>query len=238
MLNRYFVFAFSLWASTASAQEFLTEQGAPGKQNYLFSVRSAEDLSHSADAKSQGQSTRLIEGSVFLPVIQTEDSTYGLTARANRLTLREITSQPQSNFSLPENLYEAQYGARWSYKDAESNTWGASASVGSASNKPFEGDDVTIVNALVTKKINADENSSWVYLLAYSNNRSFLNNIPLPGFAYIFMDPSKARGGAIGIPFFSYWWRSQKLTASTFVIVPSSVRAQAGYMLWGKQRSL
>lgn len=234
LLSRLFVFFYSslFCASVAPAQDFLIEQGQPGKQNYVFALKSAEDLSHSDDAKSRGQSTKLIEGSAFLPVIQTEDSTYGLTARAHKLALRGIKST--ANIIVPENLYEAQYGVRWAYQDADANAWGAGASVGTASDKPFEGSDVTIVNALVTRKIKADENSSWIYLLAYSNNRSFLNNIPLPGFAYLFMEPNKSSGGAVGVPFFSYWWRpTPKFSASTFYIFPSVVRAQAGYMLWG-----
>lgn len=66
------------------------------------------------------------------------------------------------------------------------------------------------------------------------NNRTFLNNIPLPGFAYTFMEEDKTSGGVIGLPFVSYWWRpTERLFISALYFAPAKLNLQAGYMLWG-----
>ena len=61
--------------------------------------------------------------------------------------------------------------------------WGAGASVGSASDVPFHSIHETIFSAAARYEIPSKERNSWVFLLNYSNNRTFLNNVPLPGVA-------------------------------------------------------
>lgn len=72
-------------------------------------------------------------------------------------------------------------------------------SYGSASDRPFQNGRDGALGATVIKKTSA----KWMWLVNYSNNRPFLNNIPLPGFVY-FHTISRERALILGFPFV-YW---------------------------------
>lgn len=49
--------------------------------------------------------------------------------------------------------------------------------------------------------------NSWLFSLNYSNNRTYFDNVPLPGVAYIIHDPEDRLDAVIGFPFLSARWR-------------------------------
>ncbi|WP_408096294.1 hypothetical protein ACJVC5_14730 [Peredibacter sp. HCB2-198] len=74
-----------------------------------------------------------------------------------------------------------------------------SLSYGSASDRPFKSNRDNTLNANYIQKFSP----KWFGLLNYSNNRTFLNNIPLPGFFYV-KEMTAERGMIIGFPIFYY----------------------------------
>ncbi|HLT22458.1 MAG TPA: hypothetical protein VKZ84_03410 [Bacteriovoracaceae bacterium] len=74
--------------------------------------------------------------------------------------------------------------------------WFANVSYGSASDRPFKNADDDTISANYIRKTS----DRWVMVVNYSNNRSFLNNIPLPGFFYI-KDMTRQKTTIIGFPF-------------------------------------
>jgi hypothetical protein len=169
---------------------------------------------------------------LFVPVYQAEDTTYGLTAKADHFKVDR--NDKSSNFVSVEELASYQYGFGWSHAEEDKSTWAVTGSYGSASDKPFDGADVSAFDATLIRKFETSPTTSWTLFLNYSNNRSILNNIPLPGFAYTFTNQNKTSGGAIGLPFFSYWVRpTEKFFASAVIFIPSFMQVQAGYMIWG-----
>lgn len=224
-----------LFGHQALAQDFLSASTKPGAHPYRFGFKHSEGFlfSENADSEQSKQTaSKQQEAFAYIPFYQNEDTTYALSAKTQNLSFNSIADQ--GNFVAPQKLSDRHFGLSWSQQTEQEQVWGLALSYGSASDKPFSGSDVSTIGATLTKQQPASENANWIYLLSYSNNRTILNGIPLPGFAYTFTSATKTSGGAIGIPFFSYWMApSPKLFASFFVLLPSVARMQAGYMLWG-----
>jgi hypothetical protein len=108
---------------------------------------------------------------------------------------------PQSGFAVPTKLWDMQAGANYSCRLGDRRGWGVGGGVGSASDVPFHSIHETNLSLAARYELPSRELNSWVFLLNYSNNRTFLNNIPLPGFAYVIREPDKGLTAAVGFPF-------------------------------------
>lgn len=94
------------------------------------------------------------------------------------------------------NFYNIQFGGSYRHYFKDDKSLGLMASFGSSSDKPFKnGRDGT---ALINSTYQLSE--KWVLLGNYSNNRAFLNNVPLPGFVYI-SEQSRETTTMLGFPF-------------------------------------
>ena len=94
------------------------------------------------------------------------------------------------------NFYNIQFGASYRHYFENEKSLGIMASLGSSSDEPFKnGRDGTI---LVNSTYQLNE--KWVILGNYSNNRTFLNNIPIPGFIYV-QKQSREETVMLGFPF-------------------------------------
>ena len=74
-----------------------------------------------------------------------------------------------------------------------------SISYGSASDRPFKSNRDNTISANYIQRFS----SKWFGIANYSNNRTFLNNVPLPGFLYV-KEMTRERSMIIGFPIF-YW---------------------------------
>lgn len=227
------VLSFSL---NSTAQDFSADfMSSPGKYKNKINLKQSYDFlfqSNGDSEESKKNASKQFDGSLSIPVYQLDKTTLALTAKAQALNFNDVTNT--TNVKTVYNLYDYQYGITWATEEENKNTWSAQLSYGSASDKPFDSSDVSTFGATLTRKSVIDENSSWLFLLNYSNNRSFLNGIPLPGVAYSFTNAEKTNGGVLGIPFISYWYRpDQKIFASVFYLFPITLKAQAGYLFFG-----
>ena len=94
------------------------------------------------------------------------------------------------------NFYNIQFGGSYRHYFEDGKSLGVIASFGSSSDKPFKnGSDGTV---LINSTYQLNE--KWVILGNYSNNRTFLNNIPLPGFIYV-QEQSRHETVMLGFPF-------------------------------------
>ena len=108
---------------------------------------------------------------------------------------------PQTNFVVPTKLWDMQAGANYSRQLGDRRGWGVGGGVGSASDVPFHSIHETDLSLAARYELPSRERNSWILLLNYSNNRTFLNNVPLPGFAYVIREPDKGLTAVIGFPF-------------------------------------
>ena len=131
--------------------------------------------------------------------------------------------------SLLRDFYDAQASVGYRHRMSEDNFWSASLSYGSASDRPFQnGRDGTISFNYLQKF-----NSEWFGIINYSNNRSFLNNIPLPGFFYV-NELGREKALILGFPII-YWMRPirKHMSFRYFGILPWTHRFKLLYTKWG-----
>jgi hypothetical protein len=93
--------------------------------------------------------------------------------------------------------------------DDKGRSLSMSLSYGSASDNSFGREKDSAVNLTAVYSLARGEKSQWLLVANYSNNRAFLNNIPLPSVFYLYM-PSKKFIATIGFPFVSVNWMDYK----------------------------
>ncbi len=161
-----------------------------------------------------------------LPIPLSKKAGLTLSGRAQRYNAKP-------NSAVLPDLHEFQLGLTYARELAPRKLWTLGSTFGSASDKPFKDASVNVVTATATYSYPTSEMSSWTFLLNYSNNRTFLNNIPLLGFAYTYA-PSRALRTTFGLPFASIYWRfADRWSLLLFYLVPRVAKAQIGYSIAG-----
>jgi len=161
-----------------------------------------------------------------IPFYKSERDTFTFQSRANRLDV----APDQGEF---EDLYDVQFALNYTRTFEDKKSLSFIPAFGSASNKPFKSFDVDTVSFTSTYSFPSSEASTWMFLLNYSNNRPFLNNIPLPGFAYTYA-PHKGFRLTLGAPFASIFYQfDEHWSFLGFIIAPWVAKAQFGYTIVG-----
>jgi hypothetical protein len=132
------------------------------------------------------------------------------------------------------DYYNIKFGMSYNTMLENNETLTFGFNYGSASDKPFQDSTVNTIDATATYSFQAEnENDRWFWLLNYSNNRSFLNNLPLPGFAYMY-SPSKEFRAVFGIPFATFNWKFEDpWTWNFFVLATNQIKSTLSYSLGG-----
>lgn len=107
---------------------------------------------------------------------------------------------PDSGVLVDDLLQDVELGLGCRGARAD-DIYGCFASIGSASDRPFDSLDETSLMLNAFYKLARNPASAWMLMLNYSNRRSFLPNIPLPGAAYVY-NPDRRTVIIAGMPFF------------------------------------
>jgi hypothetical protein len=163
-----------------------------------------EHESMSAPSTAPGLTVQEQRGSLNLPFYDGVESDVAFLARAQRTEVGKRLHFNKTGIDIPDEFGAADFGFAWSDEDMFGNRNGLSATLGNAGTRLVSGDRPPIVAATFTmerKKVG----HSWIYFLAYSNNRTILNNIPIPGFAYAIN--AREYTAVFGLPFVFANWR-------------------------------
>jgi len=128
-------------------------------------------------------------------ILENERDTLFLNTRYQKLDFSERSS-------LLDDYYDMQFGIQWRRNIEENRFYSVTASYGSSSNKPFASSDVTTFSSNFIYQFN----SKWFGILNYSNNRNFLNNIPIPSFLYLH---TMSRNEVLVLGFPVIFWKTQ-----------------------------
>jgi hypothetical protein len=182
-----------------------------------------EDRARYSDVEEVGDRGPFLwrqEADVSQTVYRSTPDAWTVNGRAGELELGSgSVTIPQSGVVVPEKLWLLQGGAGYSHEIGDRRRWGASAALGSASDRPFLTWRDDEAQASVYYQMPSRERNSWIFLLNYSNNRPFANNVPIPGFAYVIDDPAHRLDAVIGFPFLHVRWRPNEnwtMSASLF----------------------
>ncbi|MEZ0392094.1 MAG: hypothetical protein ACAH59_07770 [Pseudobdellovibrionaceae bacterium] len=177
-----------LISSTASAQEMMGDFLNPQPPSWLLRI-----TGESAEPFSQQKAF------VAAPVNTNATDPAQVFWKWSQLNL-EPDQRLNNGQKLPQHLYSSEYGVGYKHVADESLFWGISASLGSTGDEVFSSRAKTVVSGTYFYSQSKDPTSRWLWLLNYSNNRTFANEIPIPGVAYIYR-PSADFTGVFGFPF-------------------------------------
>jgi hypothetical protein len=172
--------------------------------------------------------------SLSIPITQDAEREWSLSASQGIHDVDTRACLPLTGECFPDTLQDISVGLTNRRSLEGRRIVGGNISVGSASDKPFEGMDETTVRATAFLRIPHRETNAWFLFVSYSNNREFLNHIPLPGFAYWYA-PSRRFSVILGIPFVTLTMRptdDTSLSLSYFAI--HTVRGSATYQILKK----
>lgn len=198
MLPLYLLICLFFAALPASAQDFFADLAGPA--NMPMSILRFSGSDEPAITGDRDQS-HFSQQKFFIstPINYVPTDAANMSWKWSQLNIGKGLSLPSGKV-LPSELYESEYGLSYKHSDHDAHFWGFSTSFGSASDKTFSSKDNSTLNANIFYSQSTDPVGRWIWLVNYSNNRSFANEVPLPGFAYIYK-PSKDFFGIFGFPF-------------------------------------
>ncbi|MFA6091970.1 MAG: hypothetical protein WCU88_05040 [Elusimicrobiota bacterium] len=168
-------------------------------------------------------------------VLRSSSDTWSLSGRAGELELSRSPVVTQTGLIVPAKLWDLQAGGAFSRRTGDRRAWGVNSGLGSASDEPFHSIRETEVKAAAYRELPSRERNSWMLFLSYSNNRSFLNNVPFPGAAYVFREPIKGLQAAVGFPFASASYQPGKDWRASFSIFgPTNISIEGARRLFSE----
>lgn len=210
-------------SSSAAFDSFVFGDDAP----FLFST----EHQHTAAPKSPlSLNVEEQKAALSIPLYRTKASSYSIIATSHRTELSESLQFSGRNVSLPKEFQSNQVGLAWKSKGNSGNRYGLAAAYGRAGSGFWSGDGRAVVNLNASMEYPLANGNSWVFFLNYSNNRSTLNNIPIPGVGYSINGPSSRL--FLGLPFAFFFYRSGLLSLNVFAS-PFSASADLGLRTWG-----
>jgi hypothetical protein len=172
--------------------------------------------------------------SLSIPIAQDSEREWSVSATQGIHDVDTRACLPNTGECFPDTLQDISVGLTHRRLVKGRRIVGGNLSVGSASDKPFEGMDETTVRATAFLRIPHKGTNAWFLFVSYSNNREFLNHVPLPGCAYWYA-PSRRFYLILGIPFLTLTMRPTddiSLSLSYFAI--HTVRGSAKYQILEK----
>jgi len=184
------------------------------------------------DEMVPGQSTHLgyvqQDLSASCPLWQDCVNEWSVSANVRSELFHTLAILPDTQQPFPQDLWSIRFGT--TYRHEFANDWiaGGSVSVGSASDRPFNGlEEMTIgLNGFV--RIPQGENNAWLFTLSYSTTSEL--PIPIPGVAFVWQ-PSDSFRANIGLPFQLMWRPSDDWTLDLSYMLLTTVHARANYRL-------
>ncbi len=206
------VFVLTLFSQSAHAFDLLPVFGRPGQEKTKI------QMGYTLEPDMEMSETILMT-----PAHQTSTDALSFSF-AGLTTQTDPTTVLPSGASVPLDLYNFQLGVTYAHHTSDPNQkgkfWAINGTFGSASDKPFAKAENNTIAGTLFYGLPHQGTGSWLLLLNYSNNRTILNNIPLPGFAYTY-SPKPMTRITLGLPFAFLWWKpSMPWTFTAFVLAP------------------
>ena len=132
---------------------------------------------------------------------------------------------------LPRRLVDQSVAVGFPVAQVDDWIFGASVGVGYAGDGGYGDGDAWYGLASVAAFRQLSEKSAFVIVVDYDGNRTFLPDVPLPGFAYI-RQVQDTLSMTVGLPISSLRWEpTERLTLEVGFLVPDNVRLDIGYEL-------
>jgi len=169
---------------------------------------------------------------------KTASDTWSVNERFGHLGIGEPIAIPQANTSVPQDLWSVEGGVGYNHLLSNGRALGVNFNVGSDSDHPFYSLHETVFRGLVNYRVPSGKHNAWLFSLSYSNNRHFLNGIPLPGIGYYFQAFDDRLQGLVGFPFIALRYKpTPEWNAQLSIFGPRNVSAELGRKIVGPVRA-
>lgn len=164
-----------------------------------------------------------------VPLYKDDDHFFAVSSSLGYWDLDSDVVLPDSGAAFPDDLYDVNFALNYFHYFDNGWTAGGIFSVGSPSDEPFDSYEELELNFNGFLRIPHVDNNHWVFVLNWSDNREFLNNVPLPGVGYWYQ-PSEDLFILAGIPFLAARWTPvENVTLSGSYLPARNVDAEAAY---------
>ncbi len=140
-----------------------------------------------------------------VPLYKDDDHFFAISSSLGYWDVDSDSPLPDTGAAFPGDLYDIDFALNYFHYFDNGWTAGGIFSAGSPSDEPFDSYDETELQFNGFLRIPHVDNNYWVFVLNWSNNREFINNVPIPGIGYWYQ-PSKDLFIMAGIPFAAVRW--------------------------------
>lgn len=212
------------------AQDFLGEFLAPPGPAKT-SIRLIGSDSFERSDKYNNTQTSEQRFLLYAPVVELESQTYAFNFQWDHLRLATDRTL-KSGARIPGNFYDVMLGGTFKKTLNETDAVAFNVSFGSASDDPFASGGSSTLSSTFSYATTSSPTSKWIYFINYSNNRDFLNNVPLPGLAYAYF-PSRDFIGVFGFPFVYLRQAFNEEFSGSFLIFLANYKFELSYRISG-----
>lgn len=231
-------FAFVVWVCFVGVSSLAHAQsmpfGALGGEP-LMTTFQIEGIGPSIASEHADETVTQFRGEVFVPIAESAIDGYAIQVRGTRLNLDNDRAPVGAGATIPKDLGSIAIGPFVRRKFEGGDIVTSDVQIGRSGTELGSASTATTVSANVFwARPKDDDGAQWIYLLSYSNSRSTLAGIPIPGFAYMKSIKTETSQGlwAVGAPFFFTIIRSQPWAATAF-LSPFTAFVDAGRTIFG-----
>ena len=213
-------------AEAAESGDFFSGITAPVVGSVDYQVREAP--------ARRSQDPAILENRLrgTFPIMKASTDTWSVQQELGSFHLSNSQAIGAGGPAIPRDLWDVETGAGFRRRLSDRRGWGVSASVGSASDELYHSIHETTLKATGNYHIPSGRDNAWLFFLAYSNNRHFANNVPLPGVAYLVHTPEHGLDAVIGLPFFAVRYKPAPDWSGRLALFgPNNVSAELAYQL-------
>jgi hypothetical protein len=167
-------------------------------------------------------------------LFQNDVNTWAVHSRLGYFDMSDSPVVSGTGLVVPKSLWSVEAGGTYGRKLPNGRQANIDVNVGSDSDVPFHSIHETAIRTTGRYRIQSGKNNAWLLLLSYSNNRAFANNIPLPGFAYLFRTSDRTIRAVVGFPFASVTYQPvERWSASASLFGPTVYNFETDFLIMG-----
>ena len=133
-------------------------------------------------------------------ISKTDTDTWGAQATLGNMHFGISPTFSDTGASLSEDFWDVEVGATYRHRYDEGRELSGNFSVGSVGDVPFNTINETIFQFNGTYRWPSEGSHSWFVLVNWTNNRTFLNYVPIPGVGYAYRSEDKTFSYVFGFP--------------------------------------
>ena len=137
---------------------------------------------------------------------------------------------PDTNQAMPDQLDSVELSLGYSRQLTGGRMFGISVGIQSASDEVFADSDNTGLQATATYTLPTTNRDSWIFMLQYDQQRSFLPEVPIPGVAYRWASHPEWTV-MLGLPILTVNYRPSTSWSHNLSIFASNINVSSRYRL-------